>query len=501
MLPARLFARGTRKNADIWIQEKKSLIKTEYRHAYHLMADTGWINDPNGFSYFKGQYHLFYQYNPYNSIWGTMHWGHSVSDDLIHWRTCPVALAPDEVYDQSGCFSGTALVVGDKHILMYTGVTKIIDAGRIVIVQEQCIASGQGEAYFKYPANPVIRSEMIPEGIAAEDVRDPKLFVQDGIYYCIAGTKTVEQKGAVILFRSTDLLTWRFTGILDQSDEISHGVWECPDYFNLDGQDILFISPQFKAPEEHQYHNLHSACCRFGKLDLAQGEFLTERMTEVDGGFDFYAPQTIIDPYGRRVMIAWMQMWERMMPTNSDQHGWAGAMTFPRELSIRDGQLRQWPVTEIERYRGSEYAFDALFSGIYKDPLLRGVTVDLTIDVENISAKSFGVRLFKGNGEETVFDYQAASETLTFDRRRNGRLLTGNPSERSGSGIRTAELALLDGKLSMRFLLDRTSVEGFFNDGLLAMTGNVYPSSDSETIEIYSDGLVHVKVVCYQLQI
>ena len=125
--------------------EKK--IADEPRPDFHLCARVGWMNDPNGFSFYKGEYHLFYQYHPYDSHWGPMHWGHAVSEDLLHWKHLPIALAPDRDYDQDGCFSGSALTLADgRHLLMYTGVRKEVQPnGETREVQTQCIATGDGQ--------------------------------------------------------------------------------------------------------------------------------------------------------------------------------------------------------------------------------------------------------------------------------------------------------------------------------------------------------------------
>ena len=132
-------------------EARERQIKDEPRPAFHLSTRVGWLNDPNGFSYYNGEYHLFYQYHPYNSHWGPMHWGHAVSSDLLHWRYLPAALAPDTDYDRDGCFSGSAVSLDDgRQMLMYTGVVKETQPdGSAREVQRQCIAIGDGIEYEK----------------------------------------------------------------------------------------------------------------------------------------------------------------------------------------------------------------------------------------------------------------------------------------------------------------------------------------------------------------
>ncbi len=163
-----------------------TLIFKEERPAFHLSPYTGWMNDPNGFSYYKGQYHMFYQYYPYDTKWGPMHWGHAVSKDLLHWEFLPAALAPDNIYDRDGCFSGSAIEMPDgRHLLMYTGVlNKGVEDNDHFVEQTQCIAIGDGEEYEKYAGNPVIGEKDLPEGAFIKDFRDPKLWLgKDGMYY------------------------------------------------------------------------------------------------------------------------------------------------------------------------------------------------------------------------------------------------------------------------------------------------------------------------------
>ena len=133
-------------------------IQADERPAFHLSARAGWMNDPNGFSWYQGQYHMFYQYHPYDSHWGPMHWGHAVSKDLLHWEYLPAALAPDAPYDKDGCFSGSAIELADgRQLLMYTGVVKEQQKnGEFLEVQTQCLAVGNGVDYEKYEKNPVL---------------------------------------------------------------------------------------------------------------------------------------------------------------------------------------------------------------------------------------------------------------------------------------------------------------------------------------------------------
>ena len=188
-------------------ETRERQIKDEPRPAFHLSTRVGWLNDPNGFSYYNGEYHLFYQYHPYNSHWGPMHWGHAVSSDLLHWKYLPAALAPDTDYDRDGCFSGSAVSLDDgRQMLMYTGVVKETQPdGSTREVQRQCIAIGDGTDYVKYPGNPVLDENDLPEGGSRFDFRDPKIWrAPDGTFRCVAGNCTPDKDGRILLFSSED---------------------------------------------------------------------------------------------------------------------------------------------------------------------------------------------------------------------------------------------------------------------------------------------------------
>ena len=145
---------------------------------FHVTGGIGWLNDPNGFAPYKGEYHLFFQYYPYDVRWGPMHWGHVKTRDFIRWERLPAAMAPDQEYDSGGCFSGSAVEMPDgRHLLMYTGVrNERNESGRIESFQTQCIAFGDGVDYEKYEGNPVIGADMLPEGGSVKDFRDPKIW-------------------------------------------------------------------------------------------------------------------------------------------------------------------------------------------------------------------------------------------------------------------------------------------------------------------------------------
>ena len=248
--------------------EEGRKIPLSARPLFHLTPWIGWMNDPNGFSYYQGQYHLFYQYYPYDTEWNSMHWGHAVSRDLLHWTYLPAALAPDAPYDSFGCFSGSAIELPDgKQLLLYTGVRK--EGGeKGKELQTQCIAVGDGVDYSKYPQNPVLDANDLPEGLSPYDFRDPKIWRRaDGGYRCVVGARRMDKRGVLLLFDSEDGFYWQYKSILAENDGRFGLMWECPDFFALDGKDVLFVSPQDMLPEGFEYHNGNGTVCQIGTFD------------------------------------------------------------------------------------------------------------------------------------------------------------------------------------------------------------------------------------------
>ncbi len=295
------------------------------RMRYHFEPENGWMNDPNGLCFFKGKYHAFFQHYPHAPKWGPMHWGHAVSDDLLHWKELPIALYPDMPYENGGgCFSGSALEKDGRLYLMYTSVSK--ERG-----QTQSMAISEDGAHFtKLVENPVIsESPLDPEN---RDFRDPKLFVYQDEYRMVCGAGK-DGLASVLLFRSPDLLHWEYIGPLFQSRE--HGpVPECPDLFPLGDKWVLMFS---------RMDDTHSAQFVTGEFD---GEHFTpESFQQPERGSDFYAPQTFLDNSGRRIVIGWLFNWDRVVPENAVR---AGALSLPRELSLKNGILHMAPIAEAQ---------------------------------------------------------------------------------------------------------------------------------------------------------
>ena len=490
----------TLREARKYEEASEKLIKAEERPGFHLTPRTGWMNDPNGFSYYKGRYHLFYQYYPYESRWGSMHWGHAVSQDLLHWESLPCALAPDEAYDRDGCFSGSAVELPDgRQLLMYTGVLKERQGhGEYREVQTQCLAAGDGLDYEKYEQNPVLDDTDIPEGSSRFDFRDPRIWRHtDGTYRCVVGSRPADGSGQILLYASGDGFHWKFKSVLVSNHDRFGKMWECPDFFELDGKWVLLVSPQDMLPEGFEYHNGNGTLCLIGDYDEETGTFAETHDQSIDYGIDFYAAQTVLAPDGRRIMIGWMQNWDACS-MRSPEDPWMGQMSLPRELSVRDGRLYQKPIRELNAMWRNKISYTHVaVSGVVKLDGIRGRMVDMELrirpeDPQNPYRK-FAIRFAQNDRYYTSLSFRSRESILKIDRKFSG-------SRRAIIHQRRSLVKTADGELKLRIILDRFSVEVFVNDGEQVLTATMYTEQEADGISFFADGTAQIDVVTYDLQ-
>lgn len=433
------------------MQEAMKVTDQRYRLGYHLMTKGGWMNDPNGFSWFKGYYHMFYQYYPYAAEWGPMHWGHARSKDLVHWETLPVALAPDEHED--GCFSGSAVVYDDKLWLIYTGhhLTNPDDSEEFY--QDQNIAwSEDGIHFTKYEGNPVLRAP----ADNTKHFRDPKVWQEGDTFYMVLGSQGSDELGRALLYESSDLKHWQPVSVLDKALNLkTEGyMWECPDFFHLDGQDVLLMSPQGLEPQGDCFRNLNQTGYLLGRQD-EENHLVREEFTEIDRGHDFYATQTMLAPDGRRIMTAWMNAWDSPMYEKED--GWAGALTIPRELRVEKGRLYQQPVAELAAMRVRRIMVGGLVPG---SRVSLPAASELELSFRNCG--DFNGRLLKiGDGEQEL--------AISLDAK-GSRIILERTTE---DGVRAAKILPFK-ELDLQIFVDRSSAEIFVNRGEITFTERMY---------------------------
>lgn len=476
--------------------EKSNIVETiDGRPLFHVTGAVGWINDPNGFGMYKGEYHLFYQYHPYSNQWGPMHWGHVKSDDFVKWTRLPVAMAPDEKYDSVGCFSGSSLELSDgRHLLIYTGVSKRVDAeGKEHEYQQQCVAIGDGVDYEKVACNPVISTEMLPPGGNTTDFRDPKIWKEGNCYYVAVANRAADGCGQILLYESEDAVSYRLKGVVDQSAGQLGRMWECPDYFALGDKKILIISPQEMTGDGMEIHPGNNSLFVVGEApDWI--DFKRESMQQIDYGMDFYAPQTMRTADGRRMMIAWMQSWDTCHYA-SNEYNYYGEMTFPRELICENGEVRQQPAREIEKYYGDRVEYKGVE---IKDEIslldVEGRAFDMTVCVSDMKSDSvFEIKLAKDDEHEVSVEFDCRKHIIKLNRTRDG--ITADIL-----AMREFPAELINGRLKLRLLMDRHSLELFVNEGRRVATMKIFAPVEAAGITFSATKPVVLELVKYDLE-
>ena len=435
-----------------------------WRPVFHLSPPVGLLNDPNGLVYHRGRYHMFYQWNPLACAHGTKFWGHVSSANLTDWQHHPVALAPDQSYDSHGCYSGSAVSDGDRIWLFYTGNVKHDDGGR---ESWQCLAEVKGDEVIKH--GPLFG---IPEGYTRH-IRDPKVWQQDGCWWMVLGAQNIAEQGRVLLYRSDDMYNWTQCGELAGGHVGELGafgyMWECPDLFNLSGQDFLITCPQGLPAEPDRFQNVYQCGYFAGHFDAQQGSFEHGEFTELDNGFEFYAPQTFTDEHSRRLLIGWMGVPDQdefSQPTVV--HNWVHMMTMPRELVNIEGRIHQRVPLEMMQLRNG-----VLLEGRFAGSVQITEACEWSMQVDNKP-----VTLVWRHCAELSWD----GSCFRF-RRRNWA--TGQWQERV---VRPERLD------TVHIFHDHSSLEIFINGGERVLSGRIFPEAGNLTVDVQVEAPVAVKV-------
>ncbi|MBX3445037.1 MAG: glycoside hydrolase family 32 protein [Planctomyces sp.] len=464
-----------------------------FRPAYHFTPELNWMNDPNGLVFLDGEYHLFYQFNPHGNSWGHMSWGHAVSPDLVHWTHLPVAL-----HDELGVmiFSGCA-VVDERNTSGFGGpgqtplVAVYTGHGHGRQTQDLAYSLDRGRSWTKYEQNPVL-------DIGESEFRDPKVFWHEptGRWVMVVSLAVAKR---IQFYGSPDLKTWTLLSEFGPAGIPGKPNWECPDLFEL---------PIEGEPGQSRW--VLEADVGAGSIAGGSGgeyftgvfdgtTFIADSLDSqwVDFGRDFYAPvswSNVPPQDGRRLWIGWMNNWETCLnPT----WPWRSAMSTPREVTLRriDGALRmcQQPVRELEALRGERISLGAAdLDDAARDVGVHGQQLELIVEFEPGSASEVGLRVLKGDGEETTIGWSAAERSVFVDRTRSGIV---DFHERF-PGRHAGPLPAVDGRVRLRVLVDRSSVEVFGNAGETVVTDLVFPKSTSDRVELYAVGGAAKVVSC-----
>ncbi|MFC2090422.1 glycoside hydrolase family 32 protein [Bacteroidota bacterium] len=473
----------------------------QHRPQYHFTPDSMWMNDPNGLVYYDGEYHLFYQHNPDKNVWGPMHWGHAVSEDLVNWDHLPVALYPDSL---GTIFSGSAVIDwnnssglqnGDHPpmVAIFTYHNMKIEQCGIDTFQYQGIAysNDRGRSWIKYDGNPILRNPGI------RDFRDPKvIWFEEGQKWIMV----LAVNDRVYFYSSQNLIDWAWESEFGSHAGAHGGVWECPELLPLyeDGVEkwILVVSVSSKSP------NGGSGTQYFvGKFDGS--DFINENPGKeamwLDYGRDNYAGVTFSDipeDDGRRILVGWMSNWEyaQIVPTGH----WRNAMTIPRELHLSYNgthyEVFCRPVAELDVLRKDSFEIEATeLSGNLEfkeiqdyEPSLYEINLEFNIadDTKEGRAVEFGFILANTLDEHITVGYNILEEFVFIDRTKSGK----DAFSEQFPGLHKAPIAVpANRQLRMKAYIDKASIELFINDGKRVMTEIFFPNEDYNRISLYAN--------------
>ena len=454
------------------------------RQKYHLEPDRGLLNDPNGLVFYKDMYHVFFQWNRFEKNHSYKEWGHFTSKDLLHWNWEGSALLPDQFYEQNGVYSGSALIKDGQLRLFYTGNNK--SGG--VRKSSQCLAvTEDGKTFQKKGIVVSTPTEF------TEHFRDPKVWQDGDDYYMVIGAQMKNGRGSVALCSSKDAENWKFELVLAKSKE--YEMVECPDYFQVDGQGILLYCPQHRDNESDSSLCSFSAYKEFDFNDIVSGKIedsnmqnLDEGRKKMDQGFDFYAPQSMVAPDGRRLIVAWANEWE-WMPLFKDwgptyQEGWCGFFNVIREVRMcKDGTLAFVPVEEMEKIRENKFTQREIQVTEKPQQLKAGDGISFemkfTLDLEETDADRVELKLRCGKEKESrcIFDLK------------NGELLVDRSCADGWSvGTSRSILKVSEKSLDVHIFSDQSSLEIFTDQYRNNHSNNIFAGNDQDAISISAFG-------------
>jgi beta-fructofuranosidase len=440
--------------------KRQKLANDPHRPRYHFLPPNNWMNDPNGLIYWQGRYHMFYQHNPNNPFWGDIHWGHAVSNDLVHWKDLPLALLPDQApVDDGGCWSGSAIDHNGVPTLFYTGVQK----GE----QTTCMAMSDDSllVWKKDKANPIVRAPQLP-GFHYKDYRDPYVWREGDTWYQVI-SMTINNQGQVLLYRSRDLRDWEYLHPLIPQQEREKiqdvaDIWECPNFFALDNKWVLIVSIW-------KNHTLLYPIALIG--DFRDLQFYPESYQPLDWGEHcMYAPLTF-QADNRRLMFGWLQ--EQRPKEAQIEAGWSGVMSLPRVLSVENNKLKLDFAPELQTLRKEKVEVSNV--ALDRSKIIKGIKSDgleLQLSIKRDSATGSGITLHHSDSERT---------TITID------WLAKELELKTPTNVYKAPLEGLENTIDLHLYVDHSVVEIIANREV-ALSCRVYPKQVGGSVELFSKG-------------
>lgn len=429
---------------------------------YHLEPLWGLLNDPVGLIWFKGTYHVFFQWNSLAKDHSSKEWGHFSSEDLVHWKRQESLLKPGQFYDRNGVYSGSSVVCQDRIFAYYTGNRK--DAGHRTV--SQCLAVSQDGYHFS-KFGPVLFQ---PEDVTSH-FRDPRVLFENGVFQMYIGAQNLEKQGMILNFSSSDGVHWKRGFMAGRSKKAS--MIECPDLIHFPDQDVLLYCLQNRDPETDECLDSVSVYKVLpGRLESAVD--LDDQPQLLDAGFDCFAAQSLQAPDGRVLMFAWMnRLSDPQEKILADLSASIHCLSLPRELSVEQGKLMQRPAREIR----SLFAADPLPEEGWSAPGTRIWHMDLDLAEQDTP---FSMRF---NGREAMISYDPAQSLFTLFRWDWAQDVW---EERS---CRTENLNRLE------IYMDASSLEIFLNDGEKVLSARLLPTEHVPSIELACEpGTLHPQV-------
>lgn len=422
----------------------------------HFKAPNCWINDPNGFIWYKGWYHLFYQCFPYSAHWGRMHWGHAVSTDLVNWDEKGIALFPSKTDDRSGCFSGSAIEYKDKMYIYYTGVNYTEEDPENInccindtfTAAQLMITSEDGMKFDNITDKKTVIPPIEDKKIGDKNhTRDPKVWRGKDAWYMVLGS-TVDKNGRLLFYKSSDLKTWQY---LNYCEKDGFGwMWECPDFFEIDGKGVTIFSPMGFFNDGNGYDSV--AVCMLSSFDENTGKMeLSENYQLFDYGIDLYAPQSTTDKDGNRVVIAWARMPEAVITEKGE---WCGMMCIPRIVDVKNNHVYIRPHTNVKNSFVTKLSAPKKSGYMLKTTLKNGESINV------------GGYVIKRENDKITTD-----RSEVFNIKGNYRLI--------------AETPVINDGYELEIYVDEHLVEVFINNGEYVISNVVYGLTEEITGKNY----------------
>lgn len=447
--------------------------KESFRPVYHHTPAYGWMNDPNGMFYKDGVYHLYFQYNPYGSVWGNMHWGHSTSTDLMHWKFEGCAIVPDA---WGAIFSGSCVVdhentagFGKEAVVAFYTSAKSTPWGDIQM-QSMAYSLDNGKTFTKYEGNPILTS-------SEKDFRDPKVFwYAPGKHWVMILAVGQHME----IYSSVNLKEWKKESEFGAMQGAHGGVWECPDLVEIPVEGtrekkwVLICNLNPGGP-------FGGSAAQYFVGSFDGKKFVNESPTQtkwMDWGKDNYATVTWNNaPDGRCIALGWMSNWQ--YANNVPTRQYRSANTLARDLTLyREGQelyLKSTPSSEVKKARGKKVSIPS-FKVSEKHEMVnlfeeKQGAYEVEIVIQNAGASKIAFSLLNDKGEKVSMYYDLNRKQFVMDRSESGKV----DFSKDFPAVTVAP-ANVDKELTLRLFVDRSSIEAFGEDGKFVMTNLVFPS-------------------------